>query len=166
MSIQPNRVIARIIEQVDGSDWPALETRWVVNGDGPESIRLYWAKADPRYATPLHFWVHALREELSTRDRRSDLVGAAGHALCWNQSTSDWWEELEAFAGADEGAGDEISGPDWAAIRALGQGPRSHAHRMLESGCRRSSVVGDDDWWFAHFWGHGSHRSWAREALR
>jgi hypothetical protein len=37
---------------------------------------------------------------------------------------------------------------------------------MLESDCRRSSVVESGDWLVAHFWGHGPGPSWRREAIR
>ena len=82
MSIQPNRVVARIIEQVDQSDWPTLPSRLVCRAGRARWVRFYHAPAQARYPTPIHFWVHALRDELTAMGRREDLAGAAAHALC------------------------------------------------------------------------------------
>ena len=162
MSIQPSRVIDRIVRQVDASGWPPLPVRTLVAKD--ETLLLFSAPADPlRHATPIHFWVHALRDELAARGRRGDLVGAAVHASGRNQSVSAWLEELDALALAE--------GPrpvDLLGLRSLGEsGSRPvEAYRMLESECRRSSVVGDGQRWWAHFWGHGSAPSWRQRVWR
>lgn len=166
MSIQPNRVIHRIVDQVDRSDWPPLTSRLLCSPETGESLRFFQAPRDARYATPLHFWVHCLRDELSATDRREDLVGAAGHALCWSQSLSEWLAELARLR-----VGDATTG-----VEALGLGALDRAdpgstegavevYRMLESPCRRSSVVCRTDLMMAHFWGHGSGSSWRKAAL-
>ena len=160
MSIQPNRVIQRIIEQVDQSDWPALEGEVVCSVANGNFLRFYRSPHHERYATPLHFWVHALREELRATEHREDLVGIACHALGHKQSLEDWLSELSAL-GVDEG---------WNAIDALGlsawvdAGPSVEIYRMLDSDCRRSSVVADASSMMSHFWGHGSRASWRRRA--
>jgi len=160
MSIQPNRVIARIIEQVDASDWPTLPSRVFVTAAGDETIRFYWVAAHPRYATRIHFWVHALRDELASRGRRGDLILAAGHALCRNQSTSDWLMEL---AELDLREGGSIV--ERLALSAALEASRApQAYRMLESACRRSTVVDLGGALMAHFWGHGSGESWRAPA--
>lgn len=175
MSIQPHRVIARIVDQVDRSDWPELESLVLSSADGRQLLRFFAAPALERYATPLHFWVHALRDELAWVGQRGDLVGAAGHALCRDQRLADWCAELDAFALADGRSALEALGlarlveaRDALALPADGRGAagseeRPHrVYRMLESACRRSSVVGDGRRWMAHFWGHGARPSWRR----
>jgi hypothetical protein len=164
MSIQPNRVLERIVDQVDRSGWPCLEARTIAGGvgDGEESglLRLYFQRAEPRYATPMHFWVHALREDLAARAQRATLVGAAGHALCRRQSLCEWQREVATMmAGATD---DSLLD----CVREWGMGGEVQAWRMLESDCRRSSVVAGDGWLVAHFWGHGAGESWWVEGLR
>jgi len=151
MSIQPNRVVARIIHQVDRSDWPRLDSTVVATGKGDEWLRVFRAPAHPRYATPIHFWVHALRDELAATGRRVDLVGAAGHALCRKEPVEGW---LSALRGGAKGAAvDDVS-------VAVEGAPRAEAYRMLESECRRSSVVDGDSFFVADFWGHGAGATW------
>lgn len=158
MSIQPNRVIQRIILQVDRSDWPALAGQVVCAEATGEFIRFYRTPRHERYATPLHFWVHALREELRTTEHREDLVGVACHALGRKQSPAEWLAELAGLR-VDGGRN---------AIEALGLSPRVDAsspieiYRMLDSGCRRSSVAADAASLMTYFWGHGSNASWRR----
>jgi hypothetical protein len=158
MSIQPNRVIHRIIDQVDRSDWPPLVSRVICANEPGEFVRVYRVPTHERYATPLHFWMHALREELTATERREDLVAAAGHALCRRQSVSDWTAEMSALGlESNGGAADGL---------ILGNLPEpGHAtqvYRMLESVCRRSSVFADRKSLMAHFWGHGNQASWKR----
>lgn len=156
MSIQPNRVVARIIHQVDRSDWPALDST-VVAAEGRDGwLRVFRAPAHPRYATPIHFWVHALRDELSATGRRVDLIGAAGHALCRKEPVEDWVEAMRRDVPATPlGArvADDVASQ-------VGGATRVEAYRMLESACRRSSVVGGDGFFVADFWGHGAGASW------
>jgi hypothetical protein len=146
MSIQPHRVLSRIVEQVDRSDWPRIEDRWSTS-IGEDSVRLFRAPQDARYATPFHFWVHALRDELDARGRRVDLVGAAGHGLCRDQDPADWRNELSSLL--------ELPPPH----------EMKRIYRMLESECRRSSVAETKDGWIAHFWGHGCEISWRPNLL-
>lgn len=157
MSIQPNRVVARIIAQVDQSDWPPLAARVVAFDGGQGSLRVYRAPAHPCYATPIHFWVHALREDLVATERRVDLVGAAGHALCRRRPLSEWRAELDK--GTDEAARAHLG------LDGIGDWPAgTEVYRMLESECRRSSVVDHRDGFVADFWGHGGGASWRRRA--
>jgi len=161
MSIQPNRVILRIVEQVDRSDWPPLLSRVLTSQAGDESIRFYRERRNERYATPLHFWVHALREELSAVGQRDHLVGAAGHAMGRNQTRSDWLREFETFVTREGPTAAEIL----SLTRVAPSDSRLAIYRMLESSCRRSTVVDDGETLMAHFWGHGSNASWQRSSI-
>ena len=151
MSIQPNRVVARIIHQVDRSDWPRLDSTVVVAEGGGAWLRVFRTPAHPRYATPIHFWVHALRDELAATGRRVDLVGAAGHALCRKESVEGWLGAMRE--GAKGGRVDDVTAEVEGAARA-------EAYLMLASECRRSSVVDGDGFYVADFWGHGAGASW------
>lgn len=157
MSIQPNRVVARIIHQVDQSDWPRLDSRVFASDDGDRWLRVFRARAEARYATPIHFWVHALRDELAATGRRVDLVGAAGHALCRKTSVGEWVGELrdadQALAAGARGAFADVA-------NEVEGARRTDAYLMLESECRRSSVVEVDDWLVVDFWCHGAGPSW------
>jgi len=164
MSIQPNRVIQRIIDQVDRSDWPPLTSAVFGSAEALEILRFYRVPKHGRYATPLHFWVHALREELQATDHREDLANAACHALGQEQPFSDWLGELDGFTSED--------GRDLSEVLDLGEFGQSgiapnppRIYRMLGSGCRRSSVVDAGDSLMAHFWGHGSRVSWRRKSI-
>ncbi len=158
MSIQPNRVIAKIVHQVDQSDWPPLRADVFGSDEGGEWLRLYRAPADARYATAIHFWVHALRDELAATGRRADLVGAAGHALCRSRSVEDWLAELDEIEGFR-------SGSEGSRLRAeVGESNGMELHRMLESECRRSSVLDLRTGFVADFRGHGGGASWRRRA--
>lgn len=143
MSIQPNRVLARIVEQVEQSDWPRLSARIVSCPGGGEWIRLFDEPLDARYATPFHFWVHALRDDLAARGRAEDLAPVAGHALCQTQSIEEWQSDLMgAWTDAD---------------RSI----TAESVYLMQSGeCRRSSVALCPDRLIAHFWGHGGEASW------
>ena len=152
MSIQPNRVVARIIEQVEKSDWPRLESQIHVSKDGRNWTRSFDEPVHSRYATIFHFWVHAFREDLAARSRLEDLEGAAGYALCRGQSFSDWRAEVcsyEIFADASADSGRDVT-----------------IYRMQGSECRKSSVALIDGRLLAHFWSHGFGPSWRREAIR
>ena len=158
MSIQPNRVINRIIEQVDRSDWPSLTSSVLTSESGGESIRFYRVPQHERYATSLHFWVHALREELAATGQRHHLVGAACHAMGKGQSRSEWLSELEAFIA--------VGGLNAVGLFELhefeDESRPVEIYRMFESVCRRSSVASDGRTLMAHFWGHGSPITWRR----
>ncbi|MEM9175381.1 MAG: hypothetical protein AAGC67_09105 [Myxococcota bacterium] len=158
MSIQPNRVIAKIIHQVDQADWPPLRSEVYAHDADDGWLRVYRAPADPRYATAIHFWVHALRDELAAVGRRVDLVGAAGHALCRARPVGVWLESLEANA-------DFRARGQGAVLReALDAATGAELHWMLLSECRRSSVLDLRDGFVADFWGHGAGPSWRRRA--
>lgn len=162
MSIEPRRVIARITAQVDQSDWPCLEARVFASPEAGETIHFYVAQAHPRYATPIHFWVHALRDELATRGRRADLFDEAGQALCLNQDSADWLASLARF---DLGTGAGESIVDRLALRdRVADAGEPRAYRMRDSVCRRSSVVDLGTHLMAHFWGHGFGESWRAAA--
>ena len=87
MSIQPNRVIAKIIHQVDQADWPSLCSE-------------------------------AFAEAKAAEEIRASLADAEDAELHW----------------------------------------------MLESECRRSSVLDLRTGFVADFWGHGAGPSWRRRA--
>ena len=157
MSIPSNRVLSRIVEQVDRSDWPPLESEVRFSTDGTAWIRIFEARFDARYATPIHFWVHALREDLAAGARREDLRGAAGYALCRNQSSDEWRAEIGAMSSAPPASGR-------AKLGRASMSKEVRVYRMLSSACRRSSVAVLDDGWMAHFWGHGPGATWRRDA--
>lgn len=156
MSIQPNRVIAKIIHQVDQADWPPLRAEVYSSARLGDWLRLYRAPAADRYATPLHFWTHALRDELAATGRREDLVGAAGHALCQARPIDGWLGDLEANEAL------RTAGVAEALRREIEDAPAAALHRMLESSCRRSSVLDLRTGFIADFWGHGAGPSWRR----
>jgi len=170
MSIQPNRVIHRIIEQVDQSDWPTLPGELLLSAERGQALRIFRVPIHARYATPLHFWVHALREELAAVGRRQDLASIACHAQGQKIVAADWFEELRTvgFGGRDWGL-DPVDPAGLASALGLGDseiGPFSvEVYRMLESPCRRSAVVAHEEWLMAHFWAHGGAPSWRRELV-
>ena len=158
MSIQPNRVIAKIIHQVDQADWPSLCSEVFAESDRSEWVRIYRAPADARYATANHFSLHALRDELSATGRRDELVGAAGHALCRRRAIDCWLDTLETNHRFREAkAAEEIRA-------SLADAEDAELHWMLESECRRSSVLDLRTGFVADFWGHGAGPSWRRRA--
>ena len=156
MSLQPNRVINRIVEQVDRANWPRLQSEVYALGASGETLRIYRAKAAIRYATPLHFWAHALRDELSATSRRADFLGAAGHALCRGRSIGDWHDELAELWRQPGVAYADAYSP----TILLGHERRPEVYLMLESECRRSSVLATGDGFMADFWGHGGAPTW------
>jgi len=160
MSLQPNRVINRIVMQVDQSDWPRLSSEVYPAANEGEFFRIYRAEAHPRYATPLHFWAHALRDELAATSRREDFLGAAGHALCRGRPVEIWHEGLAALFGHPDLAQAEAYAP--ATLLASERAPE--VYLMLESECRRSSVLATKDGFMADFWGHGGAPTWRERA--
>jgi hypothetical protein len=156
MSIQPNRVVARIIDQVDRSEWPPLDSRVVTFEQGDRWLRVFVAPRQACHATPIHFWVHALRDELSATGRRADLVGAAGHALCRKTAVPAWIESLRRAEERAASGGEALA----ALIERVSGHARAELYRMLESECRRSSVLDGGDFLAAEFWGHGAGSSW------
>jgi len=149
MSIHPNRVLARIIEQVEQSDWPPLAPKIHSLANGREWIRVYEAPDLERYATSFHFWVHALRDELAARGRGEDLMGVAGHALCRNLTVSEWSAEIGEHGFAADTVRDDVE-----------------IYRMQADECRRSSVARNGDSLIAYFWGHGFGESWRRKGAK
>ena len=149
MSLQPNRALARIIEQVEHSDWPRLRSRVLSSTDGDEWTRFFDEPFHPRYASPFHFWVHALRDDLVARGRQEDLGPVAGRALCQTQAVDEWRRELARVANYDT----TLSGAP-------------EIYRMQANECRRSSVAISNGRLVAHFWGHGGAPSWRRKATR
>ena len=167
MSIQPNRIINRIVEQVDGSDWPPLRSRVYSNESQGEVLRIYRVPHEVRYATPLHFWLHALREELMATSHRSDFVGIAAHAMGHYRSFAAWAaSDLEQDMKTVPSFGADQLDRFGLAPVAPDQPDDRSAYVMLASECRRSSVVRGDDWWVATFWSHGAGPSWRRKLER
>ena len=123
-------------------------------------MRFYHAPAQARYPTPIHFWVHALRDELTAMGRREDLVGAAANALCRLRPFDEWRKELEEFDGevveallAEVGAAEDTDDSE-----------ESQVFRMLGGECRTSSVVDHRTGFVADFQGHGDGPTWRRSA--
>ena len=156
MSIQPNRVIAKIVHQVDRADWPPLRAEIYSSDSTGEWLRVYRATAQHGHATAIHFWVHALRDELAATGRREDLVGAAGHALCRGRAIDPWLAELEASRPF------RSSPLSTSLRRRVSEVSGAQLHLMLASECRRSSVLDLRGEFVADFWGHGAGPSWRR----
>ena len=151
-------MIAKIIHQVDAADWAPLRAEVFFDDARGEWLRIYRAPAEAYHATAIHFWVHALRDELAATGRREDLVGAAGHALCRSRDVEAWLAELDENAAfRATSSGDEIR----AAVASAGP---VQLHRMLESECRRSNVLDLGSEFVADFWSHGAGASWRRRA--
>lgn len=172
MSIQPVRVIGRMIDQVAGSDWPRLEGRFVDSADGMGSYRFYRVPQHARYATPFHFWVHAMREERASVGRGEDLVGAASHAMCRGIALAEFVAQLDGFPLAADARATEILGLASVPATVLETDAASAARRgivayeMLESACRRSGLASYDGALMAYFWGHGFAESWRSTGVR
>ena len=167
MSIQPNRIVNRIIRQVDQSDWPRLDSEVFFDESGDRWLRIYRTPRHPRYATAIHFWVHALRDELSATGCRSDLVGAACHALCRKENVTQW---RAAFSEIDPSPVDSIFAVSEMnsvretsySVSEIDSDSEAEVYRMLESECRLSSVLSTRSILIADFWGHGDGPSWRR----
>lgn len=155
MSIQPNRIVNRIVQQVDQSDWPRLESLVYSAAGDDRWLRIYHAPSHSRYATAIHFWVHALREELTATGCRSDLVGAAGHALGRKEAATQWLAEFSEIDALPREFGISDS---------TDLDSEVEVYRMLESECRQSSVLSSRSVLIADFWGHGGGPSWRRRA--
>jgi hypothetical protein len=172
MSIQPVRVIGRMIDQVDQSDWPPLAGRFVASADETGVYRFYVAPQVERYATPFHFWVHALREERASVGRREDLVGAAGHAMCRSMSLADFLTQLDGCELAEGANAREILGlaaiPDAVVAENAAIAARRGivAYEMLDSACRRSGLARYGGHLMTYFWGHGFAESWRSGGVR
>lgn len=162
MSIQPNRVLARIVDQVDQSRWPRLASRVVTFAPEDRWLRLIVASRRPEHATAIHFWVHALRDELAFVGRREDLVGAAGQALCRKRPIGPWLDALHEMEARATSGGEAVSD----LIRRMRGLPKVERHVMLDSVCRRSSVLDAGDFFAVEFWGHGPGSSWQVDAGR
>lgn len=147
MSIQPNRVLARIIDQVERSDWQPLDAEIRYSPDGSESLRCFSSPRTTRYATPFHFWVHALRDDLAARSKSGDLVGSAGYALCRRQSLASFRDRVSEVWKLEEVSEE-----------------RATVYEMQANECRRSSVALIDDRLYAFFWQHGFDPSWRQRA--
>lgn len=172
MSIQPVRVIGRMIDQVAASDWPALKGRFAATVDGMSSYRFYRSPQLERYATPFHFWVHALREERAAVGRGEDLVGSAAHAMCRGIALAEFIAELDALVFSDGADAAEMLGlssvPQAVLAADTANSARNGivAYTMLESPCRSSGLASYGGEVMAYFGGHGFVESWRSEGMK
>lgn len=172
MSIQPVRVIGRMIDQVAASDWPALQGHFAAAEYGISAYRFYRAPKLERYATPFHFWVHALREERKAIGQGEDLVGAAGHAMCRGMALVDFIAELDSLVLSGGARAAEILGLSKVPHAVLKADPAKSArdgivaYAMLESSCRRSGLASYGGDLMAYFGGHGFAESWRSKGVR
>lgn len=155
MSIQPGRVLWRIVDEVDRS--PRVTLPRIVfdatafaegsRGERIEVVRIAARAANGAapFATLLHFWTHALRGWLDTQGQADQLVGAAGYAMCEHVGEATLRAELTRLA-----ARLHTESPALAL-----EGEFVEAYRMIDGSCRVSFVGATDTEWQSVTWGHG-----------
>lgn len=149
MSIQPNRVVWRIVDEVARTpDRPVrIECRRSRSDGSTESVatgRSESGAASARFATLFHFWTHALRSFLELHGQADQLEGVAGYAMCERLDAEAFARERERYrALLDDGDALEI--PE--RVR--------EAYRMIDGPCRASVVLASEREWWALFRWHG-----------
>lgn len=153
MSIQPGRVLWRIVDEVDHTPRRSF-VRTVFESaafsDGADSERMEIARiasraGAPPFPTLLHFWTHALRGWLDALGQADQLVGAAGYAMCEHMDEAETRREFERLASR---------------LRSESPAPSllgnfTEAYRMIDGSCRASFVVATDVEWLSLTWAHG-----------
>ncbi len=143
MSIANYSVVSRILAEVQQSS-PQPELVGVDRVDEPQQTfelrrtrRVHLAP----FATPFHFWAHAL-QALLANEGRSDLFEAmATHALCQVVEAEEVGPALAALAGR------MTSRPALAPDGGFRRG-----YRMIDQDVMCSWVAEAQDEWFAAFW--------------
>jgi len=153
MSIQPGRVLWRIVDEVDRTPRSSFVRTLFGNAafsDSANSERMEIARIAsgggvPPFPTLLHFWTHALRAWLDAIGQSDQLVGVAGYAMCEHMDEAETTREFERLASRlrPESAAFSLSG-DFA-----------EAYRMIDGCCRASFVVSTDVEWLSLTWAHG-----------
>lgn len=160
MSIQPNRVVWRIVDEVlRGPRSPLAVERWPsVPEFGDQQVQAVRCAARSAaggrpFATLFHFWTHALMAFLELHGQGDQLEGAAGYAMCQRLAVGAIERELEGYRSGLESP------------RAISPSGRPlDAYRMMDGPCRRSLVVETDVEWLALFRSHGPRVPVARIA--
>lgn len=160
MSIAPNRVVARIVEEVAGAARIELDRALLApcsRGSAANSrVHVEVARASIRPAPPcaslFHFWTHALRAFLDEAGHVDQLRDAASAALCARLEPPELERALRSIAAR---AGVE---PARLAPASGARAPRVEAYCMIDGRCRGSLVAASDREWWAVSWAHGSDR--------
>ena len=155
MSIQPGRVLWRIVDEVDRSPrvtlprivFDATTFSGAPRGERIEVVRIAARAVDGAapFATLLHFWTHALRGWLDTQGQADQLVGAAGYAMCEHVGETTLRAEFARLAARLHPASPAL---------AL-DGEFVEAYRMIDGSCRVSFVGATETEWQSVTWGHG-----------
>ena len=144
MSIQPNRVVWRIVDEVARAPRPDLAFEETSHGsERVVVVRHRTPAGDAPPATLFHFWAHALRAFLELHDQADQLEGAAGYAMCEQLGPRELASELARLY-APLGS---------AAPPALPEA--RDAYKMMDGPCRRSIVLEGSDERCAFFAHHG-----------
>lgn len=150
MSIQPNRVVWRIVDEVART--PERPVRIVCRRSrsdrATEAVATACCESDAasaRFATLFHFWTHALRSFLELHGHADQLEGAAGYAMCEQLGSEELARELERYR--EPLAGGEV-------IEVAGR--VREAYRMIDGPCRASIVIASERQWWALFRWHGA----------
>jgi hypothetical protein len=155
VSIQPGRVLWRIVDEVDRtpramlprSVFDATAFEDAAGGERIEVVRIPSIDENGAapFATLLHFWTHALRDWLDTHGQADQLVGVGGYAMCEHVDEPTLRAE---FA--------KLGAKLRPAVPALAlQGTFVEAYRMMDGTCRASFVVATESEWQSVTWGHG-----------
>ena len=153
MSIQPGRVLGRIVEEVDRTPRRSFVRTLFGSAafsDGANSDRMEIARIDvgrgaPPFPTLLHFWTHALRGWLDELGQSDQLVGVAGYAMCEQMDEAETGREFERLTSRLRSESPALS--------LFGE--FSEAYRMIDGSCRASFVVATDVEWVSVVWAHG-----------
>lgn len=150
MSIQPNRVVWRIVDEVARTpERPVcVVCRRSRDDRATEAVATACCASGPageRFATLFHFWTHALRSFLELHGQADQLEGVAGYAMCEQIAAEALAHELEHYR------------EPLAAGEALEVAGRvREAYRMIDGPCRTSIVIASERQWWALFRWHGA----------
>ena len=154
MSIQPNRVVWRIVDEVARAPRPRLAFEQVANrSERVVLVRHRPAGRDAGLATLFHFWAHALRAFLELHDQADQLEGTAGYAMCERLGPRELEIELA-----------QLYAPLEPAMQPALPDARD-AYKMMDGPCRRSLVLEGTSERCALFGHHGAARAAASVGL-
>jgi len=153
VSIQPNRVVARIVDEVARSPRPTLPFVAWPSGAGYAdeqigTLSLPAVSSATSFATLFHFWTHGLRAFLELHRMGDQLAGAAGYAMCEQLSPAALDLEIAALA-------QRLPSPPAGARPFALAGKPVEAYRMIDGPCRHSLVAATESHWWASFRCHG-----------
>ncbi|MEE3332113.1 MAG: hypothetical protein VX246_14705 [Myxococcota bacterium] len=153
MSIQPGRVLWRIVDEVDRTPrrsfgrtlFGSAAFSQSANSERMEIARIASGGDAPPFPTLLHFWTHALRGWLDALGQSDQLVGVAGYAMCEHMDEAETGREFERLT--------RRLRPESPALSLFGN--FAEAYRMIDGRCRASFVVATDVEWLSLTWAHG-----------